>query len=94
MDFSKLKEIGCRGVIGNGFYIVYDECSLAIYNKDGEATIFPIDKLHKLIKGIAQAETDMLENYKHMSFEEKAEFCKYHDIKYSTLQQIITLRGE
>lgn len=92
MDFSKLREIGCQGIILNGCNIIYDEASLAICRKD-EKIILELDKLPRVIKALQQAETDMLENYKNMSFAEKAEFCKYHNIKYSTLQQIITLKG-
>lgn len=93
MDFSKLKEIGCQGIILNGCNIIYDEASLAIC-RNHEKIIFKLDQLPKLIKTLQQAETDMIENYKNMSLDEKVEFCKYHRIEYSTLQQIVTLKGE
>lgn len=93
MDFSKLRDVGCQGIILPECNVIYDEASLAICRKD-EKIIFELNQLPRLIKALQQAETDMIENYKNKSFEEKDEFCKYHDIKYSTLQQIITLRGE
>ena len=93
MDFSRVRELGCQGITLPECNVIYDEASLAICRKN-EKVIFKLDQLPKLIKALQQAETDMIENYKNMSFEEKDEFCKYHDIKYSTLQRIITLRGE
>jgi len=93
MDFSKLREIGCQGIILPECNVIYDEASLAICRKN-EKIIFKLDQLPKLIKALQQAETDMIENYKNMSLDEKVEFCKYHRIEYSTLQKIITLRGE
>lgn len=91
MNFSVLEKYGCKGIISDQFYIVYDEASLAICRKDGKL-IFSINELQRLIKILQQAETEMLENYKSMNITEKAEFCKYHDIKYGTLQQLITLK--
>lgn len=91
MDFSDLKKYGCKGIISDQFYIVYDEASLAICRKDGKLFFF-INELQRLIKTLQQAETEMLENYKNMTLDEKIEFCKVHDINYSTIQKIITLK--
>ena len=94
MDLSTLKDYGCEGIIGDGFHLVYDESHLAICNKKEEKIIFRINELYRLRKMLEQAETAMLENYKLMSFDQKAAYCKYHEIKYKDMQMILTLRGE
>lgn len=91
MNFSVLEKYGCKGIISDQFYIVYDEAGLAICRKDGKLFFF-INELQRLIKILQQAETEMLENYKNMTLDEKIEFCKVHDINYSTIQKIITLK--
>ena len=39
-----------------------------------------------------ESKEKILENYKKMTLDEKIEFCKVHDINYSTIQKIITLK--
>lgn len=92
MDFSKIKEYGCEGIISNSFYVIYDESSLALC-RDDDYILFGIEEIYELMRILKQAETTMLENYKSMNLEEKHKFCKDHDIKYSTLQKIMTLRS-
>ena len=70
MDFSKLSDHGCEGIIGTGFHVIYDEADLAICKKH-EKVIFSIDELGKLIRMLTQAESKMLENYRDMSLSEK-----------------------
>ena len=69
MNFSVLEKYGCKGIISDQFYIVYDEAGLAICRKDGKL-FFSINELQRLIKILQQAETEMLENYKNMTFDE------------------------
>lgn len=91
MNFSNLEKYGCKGIIADKFFVVYDEAGIAICRKDGKL-FFSINELQRLIKILQQAETEMLENYKNMTLDEKIEFCKVHDINYSTIQKIITLK--
>ena len=91
MNFNVLEKYGCKGIMADKFFVVYDEAGIAICRKDGKL-IFSIDELQRLIKVLQQAEAEILENYKNMTLDEKIEFCKVHDINYSTIQKIITLK--
>lgn len=93
MDINIIKQSGCEGIIADNFSVIYDEVELAI-GSGNNYVMFKLDEIHRLRKAIEQAETAMLENYKSMNFAEKDSYCKKYDIKYGTLQQIITLRSE
>lgn len=93
MDLNIIKQNGCEGIITDNFSVIYDEVELAI-SSGNNYVMFKLDEIHRLRKAIEQAETAMLENYKSMNLTEKNGYCKKYDIKYSTLQQIITLRSE
>lgn len=93
MDKEILEVFNCAGIIEKDFSVIYDEVELAIVQ--GEDYIrCRIDDISRLIKALKLAETEMLENYKSMNLVGKRDYCKTYDIKYGTLQQIITLRSE
>lgn len=93
MDLNIIKQNGCEGIITENFSVVYDEVELAI-SSGNNYVVFKLDEIHRLRKAVEQAETAMLENYKSMNLVEKNNYCKRYNVKYSTLQKIITLRGE